>query len=324
MVKTTEYPTSEEEFLAYTTLVPCILGSAITIFHTTKIYSDFCTSERKALDHRRTKPPISAGYKKMAYLTYLSILFLSIAVLVATIEYNFAAGTNCRDAGMFIAQLLDKFFYFSSKCFLYLVLILRLHEVYGTSAYGYNKNTLICCAVYIIFMSIFLFVFMEVLVATVGLYADDTDDSYPWSCHILPADPYVTIISGVMSLVDVVANITAIIFFIIPLNKVVRACAAYNEDKEHQTPQKTKRFKKMLYTGYKYKVLVLVAALTTLLWVMLFVVGLNSFGAIVANLDFVINPLCLVLMTPYYPSDKYYEKLCYLCICCCDKNKESY
>eukprot|EP01084_Bolivina_argentea_P173325 300198_1 len=29
-------------------------------------------------------------------------------------------------------------------------------------------------------------------------------------------------------------------------------------------------------------------------------------------------------MTPYYPSDKYYEKLCYLCICCCDKNKESY
>eukprot|EP01084_Bolivina_argentea_P182022 314317_1 len=29
-------------------------------------------------------------------------------------------------------------------------------------------------------------------------------------------------------------------------------------------------------------------------------------------------------MTTYYPSDKYYERLCYLCICCCDHKRKSY
>ena len=85
------------------------------------------------------------------------------------------------------------------------------------------------------------------------------------------------------------------------------------------------KYKQMLYIGYKYKVIVICASISSLLWVLISVINVFEVDIVsfLAGIDFTINIFCLMLMTNYYPDERYYQRLCYLCICCCDWNKRS-
>eukprot|EP01084_Bolivina_argentea_P298419 514232_1 len=310
-----QYSPEEEGWTAAWTLIVFVLLLILTIVHASKMHSDLFTTERSVLNYRRTKPKITAGYKTMAYLTFAAVCGYLLQMTIAAIQSNFTAG-NCKR--MFLIDMLKNIGYFTAKCCLYLVLVFRLHDVYSSSAYGYRKTTIICFAITIIIISICLFAFYEALIFNETVYFDDTDGSWPWFCAILFDPKYGIIVSMLMVLFDFTACIAAMVAFIIPLNKVVKACEETTSNTNNASANK--RFAKMMYIGYKYKVLVIAAAVTTLSWIVLIIINRGA-GTILAQIDVFINPLCLVLMTPYYPNDKYYERLCIICIYCCDPKR---
>eukprot|EP01084_Bolivina_argentea_P205538 351104_1 len=317
-----EYDESEEIIHAISSLIAFVLVLILTCAHSYAMYSDFFTEERAVLNYRRSKPKITHAYKRMAYLTYACIISVFVILLAEIIQYNFTVGT-C--ASMFVAQIFTRIGYLGAKITLYLVFILRLHDIYGTSAYGYDENVLRCIAITVVIVCLGIFALVVATTSIAPVYHDDTDKEFPFYCQILINKPYIYIVVIIVSLFDLVACISSIVFFIRPLNKVVKACQANESAKSGPINEAhNKRLHKMVYTGYKYKVLVMVAGFSTLLWLVLVGAGMSVIGTFFLQMDYFINPLCLALMTTYYPSDKYYERLCYLCICCCDHKRKSY
>eukprot|EP01084_Bolivina_argentea_P262889 444768_1 len=153
------YTSTEEVLSAISGLITFLLTLILTIVHGSKFYSDLFTVQRTVLNHTRNKSKITPIYKQIAYLTFASVCFFCCILLAEVIQYNLTIG-SCQK--MFSASVIDKFFYFSCKCTLYLIFILRIHEVYGQSAYGYKTKNLICIGVTVIIISITLFVAMVI------------------------------------------------------------------------------------------------------------------------------------------------------------------
>eukprot|EP01084_Bolivina_argentea_P182018 314313_1 len=316
---TEEYTPEHEGLAGISAIIAATITTILVLVHAYKVYSDLFTAERSVLNFRRSKPTITPGYKRMTYLTFSSIIAISGTLLIGMIEFNFVKACT---KSVVVARSLDILFFFIGKCLFYLVLIYRLDDIYGTSAYGYSRKKLTCVGVTIILVCIFLYFFMTIFSVVKPIYYDDQDNKFPNFCQIMIGEPYVYISGALFFLLDFISSIAAMIAFIIPLNKVVKACNQYDSQKMNDAA--LKRLQKMMYTGYKYKVLVIMASCSTLIWIVLFMAGMGGLGTMWAHFDAVINPLCLILMTPYYPNDKWYERLCIVCICCCDPKRQSY
>eukprot|EP01084_Bolivina_argentea_P058979 107658_1 len=314
-----EYTPEEEGLSAFSSLIAFILTLTLTIIHGLKVYSDLYTKERTTVSYRRNKPKITPGYRRMSILTYTCIILYLVTLFSIAIRFNFAVGRCDTGLNLFWA-VLDKFGLWGHKCTLYLIFIFRLHEVYGTSAYGYSVRNLRCVGITLIIFCICMFLFMTIFSIIYPVYIDDTDNIFPFFCQIIWKEEYIQLAGGIMILFDVIGSITSVLCFIIPLNKVVKA-ASNQMDLKQKNDSHQKRLDKMLYAGYKYKILVFVAAFSTLTWIVLMALGITAAATFIGQFDFFINPLCLALMTPYYAPDKYYEKLCCLCIICCDRKK---
>ena len=117
-------------------------------------------------------------------------------------------------------------------------------------------------------------------------------------------------------LVEVFSTIGCLIAFLYPLRKTLKIMREANQN--INTIQSTR---KLIFIGYKAFILTAVGTLSTLIWLLTFII--YSFATTVA-IDFIINCVCLMLFTPYYPDDKWYQKLCYCCITCCDRRGLSY
>ena len=76
----------------------------------------------------------------------------------------------------------------------------------------------------------------------------------------------------------------------------------------------------MIYVGIKLLVVTSVCVITTVLTLSLLTSGYLGY---MCGVDVVVNSVCVCLMTAYYRDDKYYERLCYLCLCCCPKKYQS-
>merc|ERR1719433_2275835 len=72
----------------------------------------------------------------------------------------------------------------------------------------------------------------------------------------------------------------------------------------------------MIYVGVKMMIVTSVCVFTTVLTLSLLTSGYVGYMCAV---DVVVNCVCLVLMTGYYPDFIYYERLCCLCLRCCPK-----
>eukprot|EP01083_Nonionella_stella_P299342 1016285_1 len=284
----------------------------ITSVHSFKVYQDLFTSERKSLAHRRVKPATSALYKKATYSTLITALLYCVCLMALAIQYNFSKG-SCRSFVALTVILL--FGMVGAKCFLYLTYILRLHQIYGNSAYEYRERSLVCCAVSVIIMGVASLFVSETLIFTDPIYYDDQDDVFPYFCSVMFdfSNDIAMLFVGVIGVYDIIMSVALTIAFVVPLNKVVKGVEC-NQKVNAQ----------LLYSGYKYKVLVLVASVTTLAWIVFAMAEMDVISTILMLLDYVVNPICLLMMTPYYPNNIYYERLCCACTFCCDWKRRSY
>eukprot|EP01083_Nonionella_stella_P022038 60928_1 len=305
-----EYEPIEEVLLAYPALVLAIVSVLLTSVHSFKFYQDFYTKERLSVQHRRHQPHMDTTYKRASHVTLVTVMFCTMFLVFQAIQYNFMT-TNC---GAGAVTILTGLGLYGAKGGLYCTYVFRLHQVYRQSVYRYSTTKLVAVASIAVVVSMALFVFLTFGSFAAPVIYDDTDGTFPWFCQILMKDPYQAMVGGVMVLFDVTASVLSIVGFTYPLKKVLQS--------EKDDPKAKDRIKKVVTAGYKYKVLVIAASSTTILWIFLVLFGLQSAGFIVMLLDYVINPVCLLLMTPYYPSTIYYERLCFLCICCFGRMEE--
>eukprot|EP01083_Nonionella_stella_P073264 197964_1 len=172
---TDQYPDAIETVNASSVGIFAIISLGITITHCVKVYQDLFTPERKSLDHRRAKTVIDAVYKKATYLTLATAILYTILLLCNAIQYNLSK--DCMLALIFIGWIA----YFYSKAGLYLLYIMRLHQVYGLS----KPTTLASIAGFIIVFCTAMYIYAQVLMVT-ELYNtiyDDTDNRKSYRSH---------------------------------------------------------------------------------------------------------------------------------------------
>eukprot|EP01084_Bolivina_argentea_P003087 5767_1 len=313
------YSERDQWRIAVVTIAIFVLVIILTMVHSAKFYSDFFTQARDVLNFRRAKikPEITPRYKLISYLTYATLILCLILLLVEVIQFNFSVG-GCTSRNL-ILSIIDKFAWLSSRCLTYLIFILWLHELYGkTPKYAHNPTKLGVAGIIVIIFYLTIFILITVCITRNPVYFSDFNKSqYPYFCQVLWDEDLISLIMGTVAIFEIIACITAIVCFIRPLNRLATDC------NQKQNDDNT-RLQKLMYLGYKYKTLVITNTTYTLIWMALAICSYTAMATGVGQLDFFINPLCLVLMTYYYPNDRYYERFCCLCIACCDPKRQKY
>ena len=295
-----------------------LLQTVLVVVHAYKVYSDLFTEERVVLNHCCEKPKRTVEYKRLAYLTLLCIFLFWMYLASVWIMSALTFGSCTKMKAVLIFRSVG---FFGGKCTMYLVLVYRLHQTFNSSAYGYNVCKLKCFVAFFIGLGTVLFIGTTTFSFTNSVYHDDTDNEYPYYCNIVFDADLVFLIGAGLAVLDFGATIGTMVMFIRSLNLLIKACEKLEQN--YNEAQK-KAVCKMVYIGAKYKILVIVSATTTLALLLVFAANLTYIAFPMSALVWVSDPLCLVLMTEYYPSDKYYERLCCVCVACCDRGKNSY
>lgn len=95
--------------------------------------------------------------------------------------------------------------------------------------------------------------------------------------------------------------------FLIPLKKLFKSAG----------PQQTSKLNKIVYAATKTTILTATSTISSLIFPSITAgTGVGLFSGI----DLIINPLCMILMTPYYPDNLLYHPLFCICIKLCDKS----
>jgi hypothetical protein len=146
------------------------------------------------------------------------------------------------------------------------------------------------------------------------------DDAFPNPC-LADMEGSVLIAPAVTLVWDMFMNILSLCLFIIPLRKTLKEMGHtinLNDD-----TKMSKMSGKMFYLAVKYTLLTSGAAATTIVSLLLLL--LVPPVAYLMGFDVVFNSVCLMLMTAYYPDDKYYQRLCSCCLyLCCPKKLKTY
>ena len=116
-----------------------------------------------------------------------------------------------------------------------------------------------------------------------------------------------------MALFDLGMTVVNIILFVYPLRKLLR-------DIEKTGGRAGGTSNLMIATAYKYTILTSVTTITTVIFLIVIIASGIEFPA---GADLVLNTICIFLLCPYYPDNKYYSVYCKLCIRCCDKSNYS-
>ena len=116
--------------------------------------------------------------------------------------------------------------------------------------------------------------------------------------------------NATIGMFDILANIIYCVLFIKPIRDV------YGSQRDMSDRSSITR--KTLQVGFKVAILIASTFVASLI-----IAGAisESFTPLLFPIDLVLNAICLMLMTPYYPDRSYYFKLCSLCIFCCNWNE---
>ena len=321
----TEYTPWIELLSHYSFLITFFLQGGLVLLHCSKVHSDLHTDKRKVLNYRRSKPDVTKEYKQMVYLTLLCIvvywIYPTFEMLLTGPVFDTCSKTNWVLTVAFFWTI----GFFGGKCLNYLVLLYRVHQTFNSSAYGYGAVTLKAVAAFLIAMSVLLMAslnFFYIANQPVTVIYDDTDNEYPYFCSVGYDDQELQLLLGLgVAVTDLVGTLCTVGMFIRSLDRVIKACE--NQEQNYNPAQK-KSLRKMVYIGSKYKILVLFSSCTTWASILSYMAGYTEIALPVTALVYFLDPLCLALMTEYYPSDMYYERLCCLCVVCCDRGKRSY
>ena len=290
--------------------------TTLLIYHSRAFYQDFYTKTRDSVSHLPYLPIISKDYKLAAWATILNILATTIYAIcsvyratltVSYIECQWLATLNT--ISFYIAKFLT-FFIFS----------LRLHMVYGESSYKYNplllKTVLLFITLYLFGFGIIAQVLTLLIIPNRAEISEDGttiltlsewdiiymkhEQSWIELCELyLP--PWYGIVYITM---DMLINIFYCTLFVIPIRKVIN-----NMDMGNKKDGK-KLSSKLIAVGFKVTILTIFVFVSTVVTTIIYLTTfLNTW-----SLDMFINALSLAFMTPYYPDDKYYGKVCKCCI----------
>ena len=262
---------------------------------------------RPARGRQKDKQYVWAGY-----LTFYSVLFYTVCEVLTTINFTIAFNIDtCKWANIIAAEGLC----FGKWC-MWMLFVVRLDMIFGSSIYGYSKNFLRCVGVMVTFMTIYLCLSI-VLVFIVGIdknpntlydFFNTGDDikKFPSSCDEKFEGMW-SVLVGSYLLFDLIMNVFYGVLFIIPLRKVNAALSSSNQS--------------IKMAGIARKVFILTVTLCASSVISMFfnVAGLVALWGV----DLIINIICLILMTPYYNDQSWYQRLCKCCLVCCDKEEYS-
>merc|ERR1719204_787459 len=242
----------------------------------------------------------------MLYLTQASIGLYFLADLSMVFVYFATNGFQC-----YLYQVFACTFYNASKTAMYCLFLTRLYSIYKDTQYAYSKKgTILAAAAIIIFWHALTIVISIIWVDTVGVHFYDNGRSFPNYC-----DASLELVSALMLTVEdslVCAGFLA--GFIIPLRKTLKAVT------QSASIQDSKEIRKIQYLGFKTVILTAVAMFSCFFLVtMTTITNLNLF----VGFDPIPNSICMLMMLPYKPDERYYQRYCVLCIFCCDKQQLS-
>ena len=298
------------------------------IIHTRNYCFDFYTKERKSVLSARKKPPtITTSYKLVSLCTLINLYMTLIYIFGAL--YNELVITSLTECKIGLTISLT---YLITKLLVYYVFQLRLHLVYKDSKYGISTRKQICFGLFLFiycFVTIIWYIIMGIGNATVatshdsdesdetvtdGWYFDTDFDKRIKICSLTPSWYFILY----WSVFDTVINIVYVVLFVGPVSKIIKQLKNNNTSHDKKNARIRERMRAL---GLKVAIISCVLAITTIITGIFFGGGVNNMQINIGCIDVSIHATCLLLMTPYYRDDLYYHRLCYLCICCCDRNK---
>ena len=125
---------------------------------------------------------------------------------------------------------------------------------------------------------------------------------------------------------DIIFSISSFIAFINPIKQMIKSLLSTGDHNETIIQMK-REITKLMHLGVRYAVLCFIITFTTILSVAAIAIKLSE----CIPIGWIVNMLCLILMTRYYTNGRLYENLCccvincgYCCMgCCCNYNQHT-
>ena len=304
-----------------------IIATVISIIQTKNTYQDLFTKERLSIQSNKNEskdnmnksktnanlntkrgPKVTLLYKTIAIFVVLACWHYTFVIIFSLISKFEFGQIYCYEIVIW-----DSWNFQFAKMYMYLVFITRLHIVYKSSAYAFKPIKLKIISIFIIIICFVINIITSIVQTT---YSEYYQHKYIPSDigAICKADTYIITV-GLIVLLDMTFAIGTIIVFLSPLRKIVRHLTQRNNN---LSPQVKRSMKRLMAVGRKFAILAIMAMITTISLMVVF--GLTNITALIP-LDFLTNQTCMVLMTPYYKDDKYFDRFCCGIIkcskCCC-------
>ena len=289
-----------------------LAGAFIVSIILVSVHSRNTCKEYWLLDSKRENN--NRIYRVLAYLILMSLWCYVFSLLNAIIFWIPQLQTYCA-----ISIIIRTWTYLLAKMFMYLVFIVRLHIAYrySNSIYQFELSSLKITSALVILSGISLGMF-----ASVTIKPDEYHESAQVLAYCRFSSPPIT--AALFGLYDIIFSIGTLIAFVNPLRKLIKGILS----NPNMTKQARNDFEveELIYVGVRCVILTSVATFSTLLMMVLVVLGFPFF----APIDFIVNMVCMMWMTKYYDDKKYYERVCIITIkcsnwclgCCCGYTEE--
>ena len=281
----------------------CPLLLLLLIIHSYNVISDICTSNRSSIKSLTNKPQLNSLYLSMTLITITSIILFTYSSCICLLwmwRYNHS---NSLTPQIQISITIGSIAWLLAKQSMYILFLFRLYATYKGSLYEYNYKLLIiigiisCISTIICILAVIFLLNIKLLTYPHIPFAAHYDTSYPF---------WAVIMTGSM---DIGLSILFIYLFMRPLIIIASQMCCNNKSQIDAVLE--------LYAiGTKSLILTSMSIFTTLC-LLLSVLLTNTL--ILLPVDAVINCICMMMIAPYYPDKKYYEKCCYLPIKCSEK-----
>jgi len=293
--------------------IAAVMMFLLCIIHTRLVYQDLFTTGRASVSHRKKKPPLTKEYNALQYWTLATLYFhfgdsFLFGLEMASYSWSHQVCIELNQTGGLFLVL--------GKGCMYMLLMYRLILCYDGSAFGCNKTVLITIGWLSILYGLIVKAIAHYWSVLYRTYAQDVDE-FPNPCFPINDSFYVAFLPVMLQIWDGVMNILSLVLFLYPLRKlhVIGRVEAGLEAGGRSSKNAARWRKGMRYLAIKFSVLTFVAFVTTIwFWSMIHFAPTAYW---LVSFDVVINSVCVMLMSAYYPDSSYYERLCCCFLLCC-------
>eukprot|EP01084_Bolivina_argentea_P002487 4585_1 len=273
-----------------------IIHIPLFVVHSVNIFRDLCTKERKSV-WRENKPEITMPYILMLIFGLMAIILWFGAWTLMFNLFSFAA-PYCYTLIYTAAA-----FYYLAKYFMYLTFLVRLKTVFIDTIFEYKTKTLLIVAIIGLLATVSNIMFTILFGKNAKTFYSG-NMQFAFICDTFY--PFYTMV--ILGIYDSTMCTGFLFAFIMPLKKIIK--------ESKQKDGVNNNVKTLIDLNIQLFILTSMSSVSTVT---------NVFGILLTNstilgtVDVIINIICIMLMTPYYPPNKYYTKICCCCIKCTQK-----